>query len=199
MTVNNKRVFYVKYLAHEIYTEILKARPDVRLDRLENESPDAEVGADPVGGARLPDRRGARRTGAAFPCRSGPAAAGAEPADRLQQRRGLRPRRCRRLHGGGRAGRQSIRRQRQFRGRARARHAADAVKAYPGGRPRAAARGQCQPQRADRQRGAGQDHRHCRDRQCRPPHRRTVQGPPAHERDRLRSLSHGRGNRGARG
>jgi len=41
MTVNNKRVFYVKYLAHEIYTEILKARADVRLDRLENESPDA--------------------------------------------------------------------------------------------------------------------------------------------------------------
>src|SRR3954470_22529748 len=41
MTVNNKRVFYVKYLAHEIYTEILKARPDVRLDRLENESPEA--------------------------------------------------------------------------------------------------------------------------------------------------------------
>ena len=25
MTVNNKRVFYVKYLAHEIYAEILKA------------------------------------------------------------------------------------------------------------------------------------------------------------------------------
>src|SRR3954471_3239387 len=41
MTVNSKRVFYVKYLAHEVYTEILKARPDVRLDRLENESPDA--------------------------------------------------------------------------------------------------------------------------------------------------------------
>jgi D-3-phosphoglycerate dehydrogenase / 2-oxoglutarate reductase len=40
MTVNNKRVFYVKYLAHEIYAEILKARPDVRLDRLENETPD---------------------------------------------------------------------------------------------------------------------------------------------------------------
>ena len=44
MTVNNKRVFYVKYLAHEIYTDILQARPDVRLDRLENESPD-EVAA----------------------------------------------------------------------------------------------------------------------------------------------------------
>jgi D-3-phosphoglycerate dehydrogenase len=44
MTVNNKRVFYVKYLAHNIYAEILKSRPDVRLDRLENESPD-EVAA----------------------------------------------------------------------------------------------------------------------------------------------------------
>src|ERR1700675_3842521 len=41
MTVNSKRVFYVKYLAHPVYEEIIKARPDVRLDRLENESPDA--------------------------------------------------------------------------------------------------------------------------------------------------------------
>jgi D-3-phosphoglycerate dehydrogenase len=40
MSVNSKRVFYVKYLPNEIYTEILKTRPDVRLDRLENESPD---------------------------------------------------------------------------------------------------------------------------------------------------------------
>jgi D-3-phosphoglycerate dehydrogenase len=40
MTVNNKRVFYVKYLAHSIYTDILKARADIRLDRLENESPE---------------------------------------------------------------------------------------------------------------------------------------------------------------
>src|SRR5260221_829349 len=40
MSVNNKRVFYVKYLAHEIYADILRARPDVRLDRLENDSPD---------------------------------------------------------------------------------------------------------------------------------------------------------------
>ena len=38
MSVNNKRIFYVKYLAHQIYAEILSARPDVRLDRLENES-----------------------------------------------------------------------------------------------------------------------------------------------------------------
>src|SRR3981081_417096 len=41
MSVNNKRVFYVKYLSHQIYAEILRARPDVRLDRLENESSDA--------------------------------------------------------------------------------------------------------------------------------------------------------------
>lgn len=40
MSVNNKRVFYVKYLANPIYADILRARPDVRLDRLENESPD---------------------------------------------------------------------------------------------------------------------------------------------------------------
>jgi D-3-phosphoglycerate dehydrogenase / 2-oxoglutarate reductase len=40
MSVNSKRVFYVKYLAHEIYADILRARPDVRLDRLENESSD---------------------------------------------------------------------------------------------------------------------------------------------------------------
>ncbi|MBR0868832.1 hydroxyacid dehydrogenase [Bradyrhizobium tropiciagri] len=41
MTVNNKRVFYVKYLAHEIYVDIMKQRPDVRLDRIENETPEA--------------------------------------------------------------------------------------------------------------------------------------------------------------
>src|SRR3954452_2164459 len=50
MSVNNKRVFYVKYLAHPIYTEILQARPDVRLDRLENESPD-QIAAPIVAGA----------------------------------------------------------------------------------------------------------------------------------------------------
>src|SRR5665213_2636329 len=44
MSVNNKRVFYVKYLAHPVYVDILKARADVRLDRLENESAD-EVAA----------------------------------------------------------------------------------------------------------------------------------------------------------
>ena len=46
MSVNNKRVFYVKYLASPIYAEILQARPDVRLDRLETDSPD-DI-ADPI-------------------------------------------------------------------------------------------------------------------------------------------------------
>ena len=40
MPVNSKRVFYVKYLPNQIYADILKARPDVRLDRLENDSGD---------------------------------------------------------------------------------------------------------------------------------------------------------------
>ena len=40
MSVNNKRVFYVKYLAHPVYAEMLAARPDIRLDRLENETPE---------------------------------------------------------------------------------------------------------------------------------------------------------------
>ena len=39
MSVNTKRVFYVKYLADPVYAEILGRRDDVRLDRLENESP----------------------------------------------------------------------------------------------------------------------------------------------------------------
>ncbi|MBR0800982.1 hydroxyacid dehydrogenase [Bradyrhizobium jicamae] len=59
MTVNNKRVFYVKYLAHEIYIDILKQRPDVRLDRIENESREsvyapvvAEAHAYQIGAAR---------------------------------------------------------------------------------------------------------------------------------------------------
>jgi D-3-phosphoglycerate dehydrogenase len=52
MSVNNKRVFYVKYLAHPIYSELMQARPDVRFDRLENESPD-EVAAPIVAAAHV--------------------------------------------------------------------------------------------------------------------------------------------------
>ncbi|WP_315805114.1 hydroxyacid dehydrogenase [Bradyrhizobium sp. SZCCHNS3002] len=43
MAANSKRVFYVKYLAHPIFSELLAARPDVRLDRLENESSETET------------------------------------------------------------------------------------------------------------------------------------------------------------
>ena len=44
MSVNTKRVFYVKYLADPVYAEILGRRGDVRLDRLENESQDDVAG-----------------------------------------------------------------------------------------------------------------------------------------------------------
>jgi len=37
---NAKRVFYVKYLSSPLYAQILAQRPDVQLDRLENESSD---------------------------------------------------------------------------------------------------------------------------------------------------------------
>jgi D-3-phosphoglycerate dehydrogenase len=43
MTVNTKRVFYVKYLADPLFAEILTARPEVRLNKLENHSPEAEA------------------------------------------------------------------------------------------------------------------------------------------------------------
>jgi D-3-phosphoglycerate dehydrogenase len=46
MAVNTKRVFYVKYLAAPDYEHALAQRPDVRLDKLENDSPDAV--ADPI-------------------------------------------------------------------------------------------------------------------------------------------------------
>jgi D-3-phosphoglycerate dehydrogenase / 2-oxoglutarate reductase len=43
MAPNTKRVFYVKYLSSPLFAEILAKRPDVQLDRLENESPDDVV------------------------------------------------------------------------------------------------------------------------------------------------------------
>lgn len=36
MTSNTKRVFYVKYLAHPVYEDILRRREDVRLDRIDD-------------------------------------------------------------------------------------------------------------------------------------------------------------------
>ena len=43
MSVNTKRVFYVRPLSHEIFADLLNARPDFRLDRLENDSAEQTV------------------------------------------------------------------------------------------------------------------------------------------------------------
>jgi len=43
MAPNTKRVFYVKYLPSTVYPTVLATRPDVQLDRLENDSPDEQV------------------------------------------------------------------------------------------------------------------------------------------------------------
>lgn len=44
MSANEKRVFYVRYLAHASYEDVMRQRPDVRLDRLDNDSAEAEAG-----------------------------------------------------------------------------------------------------------------------------------------------------------
>ena len=46
MKDNVKRVFYVRYLAHPCYLDIIAQRPEIRIDKLENETPD-EV-AEPI-------------------------------------------------------------------------------------------------------------------------------------------------------
>ena len=43
MAPNAKRVFYVKYLSGPVFAQILAKRPDIQLDKLENETPDAEA------------------------------------------------------------------------------------------------------------------------------------------------------------
>ncbi|MBO0752138.1 MAG: 3-phosphoglycerate dehydrogenase, partial [Bradyrhizobiaceae bacterium] len=52
MSVNTKRVFYVKYLADPVYADILAARDDIRLDRLDNDSPD-DAAAPVLGAAHV--------------------------------------------------------------------------------------------------------------------------------------------------
>ena len=104
MAVNTKRVFYVKYLAAPDFAETLGARrPDVRLDKLENDSADA--GSRRRSSARRMLTRSARhrRDRDQIPRYRRPARPHAETADRVQQRRGLRHRRRRGVHGSGRA------------------------------------------------------------------------------------------------
>ena len=40
MKDNVKRVFYVRYVAHPCYLDIIAQRPEIRLDKLENDSAD---------------------------------------------------------------------------------------------------------------------------------------------------------------
>ena len=46
MAPNTKRVFYVNNVAAPVYLEILAKRPDIHIDKLENETPDAQ--AEPI-------------------------------------------------------------------------------------------------------------------------------------------------------
>src|SRR3954451_24758032 len=46
MKDNVKRVFYVRYLAHPCYLDIIAQRPEIRLDKLENDT--ADKGAAPI-------------------------------------------------------------------------------------------------------------------------------------------------------
>ncbi|HBK04319.1 MAG TPA: 3-phosphoglycerate dehydrogenase [Acetobacteraceae bacterium] len=46
MAPNTKRVFYVNNVAAPVYLEILAKRPDIHVDKLENETPDAQ--AEPI-------------------------------------------------------------------------------------------------------------------------------------------------------
>ena len=41
---NVKRVFYVRQLNHPVYLDLMATRPEIRLDKLENDSPDAVAG-----------------------------------------------------------------------------------------------------------------------------------------------------------
>lgn len=43
MAVNTKRVFYVKYLPDDRFIDLLAARPDVSLEKLENDSPESQA------------------------------------------------------------------------------------------------------------------------------------------------------------
>ena len=46
MKDNVKRVFYVRQVAHPCYLDIIATRPEIRLDKLENDSPDEVADAD---------------------------------------------------------------------------------------------------------------------------------------------------------
>ena len=45
MKENVKRVFHVRFLNHPCYAQILATRPEIRLDKLENDSPEGVMSA----------------------------------------------------------------------------------------------------------------------------------------------------------
>ena len=114
---NVKRVFYVRFLNHPIYLDLIATRPEIRLDKLENDTPDAAA-APIISAAHAYQVSSARdELPAKFHVNKDLHRARAEPADRLDRRRRLRHRQREGLHRRGRAGRQPDRRQRR-RGRA---------------------------------------------------------------------------------
>ena len=185
VSVNTKRVFYVKYLADPVFAETLAQRPDVRLDRLENDAPE-EVAA-PVLAAAHVYQVGSARDEIARAVSRGCVAdrAGARPPDRVDQRGRLRHRRREVLHRCRGAGAQPGRRQSRGGRRACGRHAADAVEADRRDQPGHAENLPDRPHRLYGQRRVRQDHRHHRARPCRQPHRRAVPRPVLDARARL--------------
>ena len=49
MLENVKRVFYVRYLAHPCYLDIIAQRPEIRLDKLEHETAERSPSGGPGG------------------------------------------------------------------------------------------------------------------------------------------------------
>src|SRR5215472_10749403 len=147
MKDNVKRVFYVRYVAHPCYLDIIAQRPEIRLDKLENESSDdvaeaimAAAHAYQIGSSRdeLNPRFYARRELLARMSNLLVVSTNGAGFDTVNVKD------C--TEAGGARG-QSDRRQRRGGGRACACHAARALKADRADQPCFAARHDARPQR----------------------------------------------------
>src|SRR5260370_35927337 len=94
MKENVKRVFYVRYVAHPCYFEIIAQRPEIRLDKLQNET--AHNAAAPILAAAHAHQIGSARRAPKPPLLSprGLLGALAPPVCRLHHRTRLDPPRC---------------------------------------------------------------------------------------------------------
>ena len=198
MPANTKRVFYVTYVAHPIFTQILGARPDVRLDKLENESTDATVA--PILAAAHAFQIGAARDELAATYHVTKSFLARTPNLLIVSSNGagydtVDVKACTEAgvlvvnQSGG--NRHSV-----------AEHVLamllDAVEAHHRDRPRHAPRGRHEPQHLHWQRSAGQDHRHRRARQRGEPRGGALPRPVRHAGAGLRPLPLRRGGRAAR-